>query len=525
MKLSNLFENDSPGISEVEVDKILARQCDLIQEGQERDSKKYGLVGAAVLDPERHMTVATSLLDDKNLYSHAERTAVRLYENRYGPISKDCVIITTLSPCSKPMGDREGRSCTDLIDSLGITKVYCGYEDPTQDDGENYDEKKFQVTATKNRDIRDRCKGFADQFLNPAVQEGLGKKIGGALAGLAVATAPMALNTGEKAPIDHHQKIDQNQVMILAHTMYGEARSAGPQGMAAIGHVILNRAKDTKHSRLFGGTTVKDVALKHNQFSCWNKGDPALANVKEMEDINKAIRTRTSPVRGMTFDQWYKKFKNSGKHLDYQEWQAAYKIAQDILAGKSRDFTGGATYYHTKSINPFWAKYMDRTGAVGSHIFYKLPHDQAKLDALFHKKRVSESSESIKLGASEKKESAQRAIDDINSRFSQNPMNSRQRVMVFDHNGEQALVIFSLKPSHSIPGAIEIEWIQSYPRGEKIGKQGMQELQRLARDHNMTLTLWPWDKGQMSQSLLMRIYKKMGFQPINKNGKAMFWKP
>ena len=120
-------------------------------------------------------------------------------------------------------------------------------------------------------------------------------------------------------------------------------------------------------------------------------------------------------------------------------------------------------------------------------------------------------------------EHAKTWIEKIYTEYPVNPMNRKQRCMVFDHNGEQAIVLFSLKPSFSIRGGVEIEWIQSYPRKEGIGKLGMQELQAKAAQDNITLTLWPWDKGEMTQSTLIKIYKKLGFQMINKNG--MYWKP
>jgi hypothetical protein len=52
----------------------------------------------------------------------------------------------------------------------------------------------------------------------------------------------------------------------------------------------------------------------------------------------------------------------------------------------------------------------------------------------------------------------------------------------------------------------------------------MKELQDLAREDNIALTLYPWDKGQVSQSNLIKFYKKHGFNPLNKS-KNMIWEP
>jgi hypothetical protein len=54
------------------------------------------------------------------------------------------------------MDDRYGESCEDLLDDYGITDIYCGYQDPTQESG---------YTVTDNKKIKELCKAFADTFL------------------------------------------------------------------------------------------------------------------------------------------------------------------------------------------------------------------------------------------------------------------------------------------------------------------------------------------------------------------------
>jgi hypothetical protein len=53
----------------------------------------------------------------------------------------------------------------------------------------------------------------------------------------------------------------------------------------------------------------------------------------------------------------------------------------------------------------------------------------------------------------------------------------------------------------------------------------MKELQALAKEDGITLTLFPWDKGQVSQSKLTKFYKGQGFKPTIKGSKTMFWDP
>ena len=55
------------------------------------------------------------------------------------------------------MDERYGESCQDIIDSIGITQVYCGYKDPTQKDDASKE--------TDNPKLRELCKKLADTFL------------------------------------------------------------------------------------------------------------------------------------------------------------------------------------------------------------------------------------------------------------------------------------------------------------------------------------------------------------------------
>jgi len=58
-----------------------------------------------------------------------------------------------------------------------------------------------------------------------------------------------------------------------------------------------------------------------------------------------------------------------------------------------------------------------------------------------------------------------------------------------------------------------------------VGSKAMKELQAMAREDDISLTLFPWDKGQVSQSKLTKFYRSQGFKPAVKGGKAMQWEP
>jgi hypothetical protein len=85
--------------------------------------------------------------------------------------------------------------------------------------------------------------------------------------------------------------------------------------------------------------------------------------------------------------------------------------------------------------------------------------------------------------------------------------------------------MFELVPSLSKRGAVEVKWIQAYPLGQGVGGRAMKILQDMAREAGVGLTLYPWDKGVVSQSKLMKFYKKQGFQPASKGAKNMQWDP
>jgi pyrimidine deaminase RibD-like protein len=146
------------------LDRILAKLCEMIIDGQKRDPDYYGMVAACVLDTQDEAVCAVNYQKSDHRV-HAEKAAVEKYMNQYGDIPAGSIIITTLSPCSEMMRERYGDDCTDLIEQIGVHKVYCGYEDPTQDDSSNYMHKTFHVMCTKNEKLKELCKSFADTFL------------------------------------------------------------------------------------------------------------------------------------------------------------------------------------------------------------------------------------------------------------------------------------------------------------------------------------------------------------------------
>jgi pyrimidine deaminase RibD-like protein len=147
------------------LDNILSKLCDMVVNGQKSD-RDYGMVAAAILDPDNKIIARLNRPGKDGKRIHAEHAAIKDYKKKYGSIPKGSIILTTLSPCNEHMDERDGPSCTAIINNTNIEKVYCGYMDPTQDD----DTRQFNIMETADKQIRNRCKKFADTFLDD-VQE------------------------------------------------------------------------------------------------------------------------------------------------------------------------------------------------------------------------------------------------------------------------------------------------------------------------------------------------------------------
>jgi len=125
----------------------------------------------------------------------------------------------------------------------------------------------------------------------------------------------------------------------------------------------------------------------------------------------------------------------------------------------------------------------------------------------------------IKLGGAN--EAAKAWIEKVYAKYPTTMQNNH--VMVWGEGDAQQFAMFELTPSFSKRGAIEVKWFQAYPLRQGVGSKAMQELQAMAREDGISLTLFPWEHGQVSQSKLTKFYKGQGFKPVNKGSKSMAW--
>lgn len=90
-------------------------------------------------------------------------------------------------------------------------------------------------------------------------------------------------------------------------------------------------------------------------------------------------------------------------------------------------------------------------------------------------------------------------------------------------NNHEMFVIFKLEPSILFRDTVEIKWIESYPKNNGLGKRAIKELQTLAKNANIALSLYPLENGNISQNFLKTFYNKLGFKTITSTSNEMIW--
>ena len=115
-------------------------------------------------------------------------------------------------------------------------------------------------------------------------------------------------------------------------------------------------------------------------------------------------------------------------------------------------------------------------------------------------------------------------INKVYEKFPQTFQNNH--VIPLGGEGEnQQFGMVELTPSLSKRGAVEVKFISAYPQRQGVGTRAMEVLKNMAREDGISLTLYAWDKGQVSQGNLIKFYKKQGFTPISKGSKTLVWTP
>ena len=127
------------------------------------------------------------------------------------------------------------------------------------------------------------------------------------------------------------------QWQCLTEALYFEARGETLKGIFGVAEVILNRVDDRRYPN-------------------------TLCKV-----INQGTGERYRCQFTYTCDGRPETMRDDRAHA------LVAKVAKLMIDGAPRRLTKGATHYHTKSVNPRWAKVFPRTTTIGYHHFYKEP--------------------------------------------------------------------------------------------------------------------------------------------------------
>ena len=123
----------------------------------------------------------------------------------------------------------------------------------------------------------------------------------------------------------------------LAEALYFEARGESVRGMFAVGEVILNRVDSASYPNSICGVVNQGTGRKYQcQFTYTCDGHP----------------------------------ERIGEPAAYAK---VGKIARLLIDGAPRQLAQGATHYHTRSVNPRWARTYPRVATIGYHHFYRQP--------------------------------------------------------------------------------------------------------------------------------------------------------
>lgn len=149
-------------------------------------------------------------------------------------------------------------------------------------------------------------------------------------AALLAAAFGASMSSAENDPAE---PIDE-QHRCLALTMYFEARSEGPEGMRAVGSVVLNRVESDSFPSTVCEVVYQGGETPPCQFSWWCDGK---------SDVPR----------------------------DRAQWELALRVAAEMLEDRGEDPTGGALFFHRSGIPMPWNVERTRTVEIHGHVYYR----------------------------------------------------------------------------------------------------------------------------------------------------------
>lgn len=139
-----------------------------------------------------------------------------------------------------------------------------------------------------------------------------------------------AVDPAGKSPLD-------DAITCMARSIYWEAKGKDTDDMAAVANVVMNRLGHAGFPDTVCAVVKQGSETKSCQFSWWCDGRP------------DTVQEET-------------------------QYALAKEIARKALNKQLPDRTGGAMYFHDRTVKPDWAKEYIKTTEIGMFRFYK-PHD------------------------------------------------------------------------------------------------------------------------------------------------------
>jgi GNAT superfamily N-acetyltransferase len=129
----------------------------------------------------------------------------------------------------------------------------------------------------------------------------------------------------------------------------------------------------------------------------------------------------------------------------------------------------------------------------------------------------------ITIKTPDKNGEAMKFIRAMYNKFPRNPLNNREFCIVYGTGDDMQAAFFELGLSHRGNDWVEIKFIHTVPHRAGVGTRAMADIQKLAKEYGIKLTLFAWDKGTIPQSKLRNFYTKAGFEQPKRN--TFTWEP
>ncbi|MEM1375544.1 MAG: cell wall hydrolase [Pseudomonadota bacterium] len=121
----------------------------------------------------------------------------------------------------------------------------------------------------------------------------------------------------------------------LAEALYFEARGETLKGQFAVAEVILNRVESARFPSTICAVVNQGTGKRFQcQFTYTCDGHAEIIS-------------------------------------EPRAWKMVGKVARLSMAGAVGNLTGGAQFYHTRSVRPSWSRVFDHTTTIGYHKFYR----------------------------------------------------------------------------------------------------------------------------------------------------------